>query len=139
MKHIFCLSQLKTSLLKDKKVLLRTDLNIKSELASGAFRFKAAIPSISFLLKKGAAKVIILSHFGRPKTKDKKFSLKPFVEIFEKRLKQKVLFIQSFDFNRVKKQLAKTENQLILLENLRFHPGEAKKDPHFAEELALLA
>jgi phosphoglycerate kinase len=121
-----------------KKCLLRIDLNIenpKSDL--DLYRLKSVIPTINMLLKHDI-KVILLSHRGRPKNKEKKLSLKPFTPIFEHNLRTKVMFIPNFDWTEIKNTIEKSENKVFLLENLRFLKGEEENDKSLAKKLASL-
>lgn len=137
------LSQLKPNQLRNKTCLLRVDLNIEFE-EKDAFRLQAILPTIEFLTKKGA-KVVILSHRGRPlKTKNyNNFSLKPFAKIISRLLGKPVYFI---DFNIGKSDSPRLKDKIknsppgaiFLLENLRFLPEEEKNDKKFAKKLASL-
>ncbi len=141
------LSSLKTKNLSGKICLLRTDFNIENEELSGKDihpRIAAVLPTIKFLTKKGA-KVVILSHRGRPdktinyKLQTKRFSLKPFGEILSKLLKKPVVFVEYSNLNNITKlNFVRSQNDIFLLENLRFNPGEDKNDKKFAKQLASL-
>jgi len=146
------LSQLKPNQLRNKICLLRVDLNIQNAdlygLARGFIRvplkITAILPTIKFLTG-NEAKVVILSHRGRPqKTKNLKlktgnYSLKPFAKIFSQLLKKPVRFI---DFGISQKLKSEIENSpvgsVFLLENLRFFAEEENNDKRFAEKLASL-
>lgn len=130
------LSDIKVGL-TDKVVIVRTDLNIQSGEEKNAFRLVSALPTIKFLLKKGA-KVVITSHRGRPNKKDSKLSLKIFKPVLEKRLGQKIVFIGDFNFTKARSLIASSSNKLFLLENVRFVPAEEKNSPVFAKGLASL-
>jgi phosphoglycerate kinase len=120
-----------------KTCLLRVDLNIAEKEAKNSPRVKGILPTIEFLIKNGA-KVVILSHRGRPKGFDKKQSLKPFAKILSSLLKKQVYFI---DFNKSWAQILASINRsngIFLLENLRFFSGEEKNDAKFAKQLASL-
>ena len=118
-----------------KKVLLRVDFNVPQD-KTGAItddsRIRAALPTIQYLLDKGAT-VILMSHLGRPKGKDSKYTLKPCAERLEQLLKRKVTFVPDC-LGPV------PEGSLILLENVRFYPAEEdpKSDPEFAKKLSQL-
>ncbi len=123
--------------LKGKTVLCRIDLNIE---LTGArpdeflnLKIKKTLPTVRLLLDRGA-RVILLSHFGRPKRKDAKHSLRRFVKYLENHLRERVDFLQTPNAAIVKK----SKKRLFLLENLRFFDGEEKNDQKFAEELAKL-
>lgn len=134
------LKQLKN--LKNKRILARVDFNVPVKINPSAHaqgkviddsRIKASLPTIEYLLKKGA-KVILVSHLGRPKGVDKGLSLKVIAKRLEEILNQEVIFTELTKFAK----LAKLP-KLTLLENIRFFSGEEKNDPKFAEELASLA
>ncbi len=101
-------------------------------------RIEAVLPTIKFLIGRGA-KVVILSHRGRPQSRkrQKRFSLNIFAKILSKLLKKPVYFINSFDFNRIKTEIKNSRPKTVfLLENLRFLPGEQKNDKVLARDLA---
>lgn len=125
--------------LKDKKVFLRLDLNVPMQdgKISDATRIEAALPTIKYCIEKGA-KLILASHFGRPKSADdKEFSLEPVAEKLNELLGAEVILVEE-PTSDAPKMLLKTllSNQVILLENLRFHEGETKNDIDFAKKLA---
>jgi phosphoglycerate kinase len=121
-----------------KTCLLRVDLNLSEEEAKNSHRISGVLPTIKFLTGNGA-KIIILSHRGRPEKFDKKLSLKPFVDILSKKLTQKVNFINHFGFLRARDKVGDSRpGSIFLLENLRFLPGEYKNDPKLAKRLANL-
>ena len=128
--------------LNQKKVLLRLDLNVP--LSEGKItdttRIDKILPTINFLLKHGA-KIIILSHVGRPKGKiEKALSLKPICENLKIKLNQDIELI-SKNLKEVKSNdLFNGHNQkIVILENLRFYEEEEKNDNVFAKHLASLA
>jgi len=101
------------------------------------FRIKATIPSIEYLIKKGA-KVILMSHLGRP-TKNQKFSLIKVSKRLEKLSGRKIKFLNDCIGKKVEKEIKKTKSgKIIILENLRFYKEEEKNDPKFAKELSKL-
>ena len=128
--------------LEGKKILLRTDFNVPIDRVGRILdktRINAAIPTIDYLVKKGA-KVIICSHLGRPKGFDIKLSLWPISLILMKYFPGKVQFSQKTIGERVKQQIDSLSNgSILLLENTRFHQGETENDKKFAKELASLA
>jgi len=118
--------------------LLRVDLNIEPSQEESAYRLKAILPAIKLLLK-NKNKIVILSHRGRPKWKDSKYSLSPLAKILEKRLGQKIKFLPfGNNFRGLRRDIDLSKNKIFLLENLRFWPGEAKNSPVFAKKLAIL-
>lgn len=132
---------------QNKKVLVRCDFNvpIKNGEILDDFRIQKALPTINYL-KQNGAKIILLSHLGRPeesqklKIRSQKYSLKPVAHKLEKLLREKVKFLNECLGKKVKRKIAKMKKgQIILLENLRFEKGEVANDERFAKELAELA
>lgn len=121
--------------LKNKRVLLRVDFNVpvKEGKVKDDSRIVASIPTIKHLLKNGA-KVILVSHLGRPDGVDKKLSLKPVAEKLSELIKKEVYFSNLTEFEKLTKI-----PKLTLLENIRFFYGEEKNDKQFAKQLASLA
>ncbi|MBN2245515.1 MAG: phosphoglycerate kinase [Candidatus Aminicenantes bacterium] len=126
--------------LKGKRVFLRVDFNVPLDEGGKIrddTRIKAALPTLNYLLEHKAT-VIIASHFGRPKGKpDPKFSLQPVASALREFISHEVLLAPGVTGDTVDKM--KTElrpNQVLLLENLRFDPGETANDPEFARSLA---
>ena len=127
-------------LVYNKKVLLRIDLNlpIYNGEVTDFTRMEKILPTINYLLK-NHAKIIILSHFGRPDgKKDNDFSLKIINQKIADFLDEKVLFIEENikTIKRDKIDKALLSNKIILLENLRFYPEEINNDPIFSKKLA---
>lgn len=129
------LSKLNLKKYRGKTCLLRIDLNIEPGSELDSFRVAAVIPTVRLLLKSGV-KVVLLSHRGRPRGAERKLSLKEFVPILQKRLKEEVRFIPHFRFASIKKELGNWEEGVFLLENLRFLAGEEKNDKGLAKKLA---
>lgn len=129
--------------LANKKVLIRVDFNVpldKSGKISDDTRIASAIPTIEYALKKGA-KVILMSHFGRPKGKSSQFSLAPCAVRLQQLLKRPVTMAPDCIGPQVEALVANMKSgDVILLENLRFYPAEEKpeSDPTFAKNLAKL-
>ena len=127
---------------KNKTVLLRVDFNVdldKKGKILDDFRMKASLPTIGYLLENNN-KVVILAHMGRPSGwSDKKFSLKPLAKHLRKLIKRKIIFLPDCIGKEVSRVILETEKPaLILLENLRFYPGEENGDVSFARNLAEL-
>ena len=132
---------------KGKKVLVRVDFNVplskeeKGKIADDA-RIKAAIPTIDYLSENGA-KVILMSHLGRPKGEaNPEFALKPVADYLENVYGDQFKFIPSPEVvdEKVKEEVNKLEDgQIALLENTRFRKEETKNGEDFAKELASLA
>jgi len=127
--------------IKNKRVLVVCDFNIslKDGRIANDTRITEALPTINFLLK-NHCRVILVSHLGRPKGRDLRFSLKPVADRLERLAGVKVELINDFlqEHNRQKIKFM-PENSLILLENIRFYPEEKANDPHFAQSLSQLA
>ncbi len=123
-----------------KRILMRVDFNVPLD-AAGAItddtRIRAALPSIQYLLQHGAS-VVLMSHLGRPKGgPDPKYSLKPVAIRLGELLGQPVMLAPDCIGYRVESLVSQLQpGQVILLENVRFHPEEEKNDPAFAAELA---
>lgn len=124
---------------ENKVVFLRLDLNVPMEKGkiTDYTRIDATLPTINYLIEKGA-KIVMASHLGRPKTsKDKEFSLEPVAKAMTERLNKDVLLVEDPNAKAVK-QLLHTLNkgQIILLENVRFEAGETQDSEEFATRLA---
>jgi phosphoglycerate kinase len=125
---------------KGKRVLVRVDLNVPVEngLVTDATRIARIAPSLTELADKGA-KVILLSHFGRPKGRDPKNSLKPVAAEVARIIKRPVKFVDDCVGETAAKAVAAMKpGDIVCLENTRFHAGEEKNDPAFVAELAKL-
>jgi phosphoglycerate kinase len=125
---------------KGKRVLMRVDLNVPYEngVVSDATRIERAAPSITELADKGA-KVILLSHFGRPKGVDPKQSLKPVAAEVAHTIKRPIKFVSDCTGDEAEKAVAEMKSgDIVCLENTRFHAGEEKNDPEFIKALAKL-
>lgn len=125
-----------------KKVFVRVDFNVpmdKSGHVTDDTRVRASLATINHIREKGA-KVIVASHLGRPKGKRvDEFSLKPVAPVLAKLLKKDVPFVDDCIGEKAMQAVAAMKSgDVILLENLRFHPGEDKNDDAFAQELAKL-
>ena len=128
--------------LNQKKVLLRLDLNVPLEngTITDTTRIDKILPTINYLLKNDA-KIIILSHVGRPKGKVvKKLSLKPICKDLENKLKTSVKLITK-NIKEIKSAdlFADKDEKIVILENLRFYEEEEKNDNEFAKHLAKIA
>lgn len=123
-----------------KRVLVRADLNVPLEdgKITDDTRIRESLPTIKFLLEKGA-QVIVCSHLGRPKGVDPELSLAPVAGRMSNLLGSEVLFAEDCVGPAAEEAVASMGHHVLLLENLRFHPGEEKNDPEFAEKLASLA
>jgi phosphoglycerate kinase len=129
--------------LAGKRVFLRVDFNVPFD-AEGRVaddsRIRASLPTIQYVLEKGG-KAILASHLGRPEGQvQPKYSLLPVAERLSELLAQEVFFPEDCIGNAARKLVGEMrEGQTLLLENLRFHPGEEANDPIFSERLAAFA
>ncbi len=125
--------------LKGKLVLVRADLNVPIETGeiTDDFRIISSLPTIEYLSEHGA-RVVVISHLGRPKGKVKKqFSLEPIAVRLQSYLRKDIIFSDDCigdGLAKIKAQLS--PGQIMLCENLRFHSGETKNTDSFAEALA---
>ncbi len=130
--------------LKGKKVIARVDFNVPQDKSTGEItddkRIRAALPTIQYILDQGA-KLILVSHLGRPKKgPEAKFSLKPVAERLAALLGREVIMAADVIGDDAKSKAASLqEGQVLLLENVRFHKEETKNSPNFAAELASMA
>jgi phosphoglycerate kinase len=123
---------------KGKRVLLRIDLNVPMEngRVTDLTRIERVLPTIRELSAKGA-RIGILSHFGRPKGRDPKESLKPVAAALGDQLGRPVAFADDCTGDGAAKAVkALKDGDVLVLENTRFHAGEEKNDPAFVKELA---
>ena len=125
---------------KGKRVLVRVDLNVPVEngIVSDATRIERVAPALTELADKGG-KVILLSHFGRPKGRDAKNSLKPVAAEVARIIKRPVKFVDDCIGETAERAVAAMKpGDIVCLENTRFYPGEEKNDPEFVAALAKL-
>ncbi|HOA42083.1 MAG TPA: phosphoglycerate kinase [Bacillota bacterium] len=130
---------------RGKRVILRCDFNVpldeKGQITDDS-RIRASLPTIKYLIEKGA-KIIVMSHLGRPKGEpDMKYSMEPVAERLSSLLGQEVLFRSEprVVTDEIHESAAWLKpGQVLLLENVRFRKEETKNDPSFSKELAKLA
>jgi 3-phosphoglycerate kinase len=128
---------------KGKKVIVRVDFNVpldENRNVTDDKRIVGALPTIRYLIDKGA-KTILVSHLGRPKSgPEEKFSMKPAASRLSELLGKPVIMAEDVIGPDAKaKAAALKEGEVLMLENVRFHKEEEKNDPAFAKELASLA
>ncbi|RAP26300.1 phosphoglycerate kinase [Candidatus Marinamargulisbacteria bacterium SCGC AG-343-D04] len=127
--------------LKNKKVLVRVDFNVpmKAGGITDDSRIKAALPTIHYLLE-CQAKVVLISHLGRPSGKPvDSLSLKPVATYLEQLLGQSVLYCDDCVGDRIKRDIEESLDRIIVLENVRFHSEEMDNDSVFSQSLSELA
>lgn len=140
--------------LRGKRVLIRVDFNVpqkksdtpeepekndaSASLISDDTRIREALPTIRYAMEKGA-RVVLMSHLGRPGGPDPKFSLAPIAECLSGLLGTDVLLTDDCVGDGIEMIVGHLKTaQVTLLENLRFHPQEEQNDPEFARQLASL-
>lgn len=126
-----------------KKVIVRVDFNVPLDAnlnITDDKRIIGAVPTIRYLVNKGA-KTILVSHLGRPKNgPEEKFSMKPTAARLSELLGKSVIMASDVIGPDAKAKAAALKNgEILMLENVRFHREEEKNDPAFAKELASLA
>src|SRR3954462_8693431 len=125
-----------------KRVIMRVDFNVplKDGKVESDKRLKESLPTIKYLKEKGA-KVILMSHLGRPDGKrSPEFSLRPVADALAALLGSPVSFADDCVGEAAEKAVAALQDgDVLLLENLRFHAQEEANDPAFAKQLAALA
>lgn len=123
-----------------KRVLVREDLNVpisKGNITDAA-RIRAAVPTLQHLSQRGAM-VVVMSHLGRPRGVDPELSLRPVASVLAKDLEQKVDFAEDCVGDAAQSAVGRLQaGQVLLLENVRFHPEDEANDPDFAHRLASL-
>ena len=123
----------------NKKALVRVDFNVplKDGVVTDDTRIQAALPTINYLLEKGAS-VVVMSHFGRPKgKKNPEFSMAPIAKRFSELLGKPVVLAKDVIGSEVAAQVAAlNKGDVLLLENVRFYAEEEANDPEFAKSLA---
>lgn len=128
--------------IKGKRVFIRADFNVPLDdnlMITDDRRIRSTLPTINYAIDEGA-KVILSSHLGRPKGKaDPRVSLAPVAKRLQRLLNKEVIFAQDCIGSRAESLVSKMKNgDIVLLENLRYHPGEESNDEEFARSLAKL-
>ena len=129
--------------IKGKRVFVRADFNVPLDenfVITDDRRIRSTLPTINYAIDEGA-KIILSSHFGRPKGKvDPQYSLAPVAKRLQRLLNKEVVFAPDCVGKQVENLVSKMKKgDVLLLENLRYHPGEEKNDSEFAKALAKLA
>lgn len=129
--------------IKGKRVFIRADFNVPLDdnmIITDDSRIRSTLPTINYAIDEGA-KVILASHLGRPKGKvEPRFSLAPVAKRLQRLLNKEVIFAPDCVGSQVEHLVEKMkEGDVLLLENLRFHPEEEKNDESFSKALAKLA
>ena len=124
----------------DKYVLLRTDFNVPMDDQNNITddtRLRSVLPTINYLLDSGS-KIVIISHLGRPKGKaNPKLTLAPVAKRLSRLVEKECAFAPEVIGNKVKNMISEMESSsLLMLENVRFHPGEEDDDDEFAREIS---
>lgn len=127
---------------RGKKVLVRVDFNVP--LHEGAVtddtRVRAALPTLRYLVDHDA-RVIVMSHLGRPKGQpDPQYSLRPVRRVLQRLMGRNVVFVDDIVGKEATEAVSRmVDGEILMLENVRFHPGESSNDPEFSRALADLA
>ena len=133
---------IKNNSFKGKKVIVRVDFNVpldESSKVSDNSRIKASLPTVKKLISDGA-RVILMSHLGRPSGIEEKFSMKNIISEVEKVFNLKIKFADDILSPLTEKKVKDLKpNEILLLENLRFYKGEKQGDHFFAKRLASFA
>nr|MBP9550018.1 phosphoglycerate kinase [Chitinophagales bacterium] len=129
---------------KNKKAIVRVDFNVplnkETFEVTDDTRLRGALPTIKKILNDGGS-VILMSHLGRPKTgPEEKYSLKHILPTLKKLLGKEIVFVEeSIGDKAIQAANNLQPGEVLLIENLRFHPEEEKGDSGFAEQLSKLA
>ena len=137
-----CISDLKDGELKGKRVLVRVDFNVpmdKQQNITDDMRIRAALPTIRYLIDRGA-KIILVSHLGRPDGATEGLRMNPIAKRLEELLGRKVIKLNDCIGEEVETAISKmVSGEVVMLENVRFHPEEEENDAAFSKRLAALA
>lgn len=127
---------------RGKRVLVRVDFNVPLQegAVTGDTRVRAALPTLRYLVDRGA-RVIVMSHLGRPKGQaDTRYSLRPVRRVLQRLMGRNVVFVDDTAGKEAAEAVSRmVDGEILMLENVRFHPGESSNDPEFSRALAGLA
>ena len=131
--------RLKDLKIKGRRVLLRCDFNVplnsEGQITDDT-RLQQALPTLQYILQQGAS-LTLMSHLGRPKGPDAQYSMRCVAGHLQELLQREVLFAEScIGEAALQKSQQLSPGQILLLENLRFHPGETSANTDFAQQLA---
>lgn len=139
---MFSKQTVKDADVRGKRVLVRVDFNVPLHEGSVSddTRVRAALPTLRYLVDHGA-RVIIVSHLGRPNgERDARYSLRPVRRVLQRLLGRNVAFVDDIAGTEAHEAIERmVDGEILMLENVRFHPGEKANDPAFARELGALA
>lgn len=139
---MFAKQTIKDADVRGKRVLVRVDFNVPlaDGLVTDDTRVRAALPTLRYLVDHGA-RVIVMSHLGRPKgTPDPRYSLRPVRRVLQRLLGRNVVFVDDVVGAEAHEAVDRmVDGEIIMLENVRFVPGEEANDPAFGKALASLA
>ncbi|RDU67018.1 phosphoglycerate kinase [Helicobacter didelphidarum] len=123
--------------IRNKRILIRVDFNVPMDRdfnISDDTRMREALPTINYCIDSEAKSVVLVSHLGRPKSRSTDFSLKHVIKRLERLLNKSIYFADSIE--SAKAQQDSNQNQIILLENIRFYEGETNNDELLSKKLA---
>lgn len=112
---------------KDKQVLMRVDYNVplkENNIIQDSYRIDISIDSIKYLLNNGVRKLILVTHFGRPKQREEKYSVEFMTDYLERLLKEKIYFLRDGFSLDTLRELNDSNYRIYLIENVRFHKEE---------------
>lgn len=137
-----CISDLRDNELRGRKVLVRVDFNVpmdKQGNITDDMRIRASLPTVRHLVDRGA-KVLLISHLGRPKGVTEGLRMDPIAKRLEELLGSRVIKLNDCVGKEVEAAISKmADGEVAMLENVRFHPEEEANDPAFSKRLAALA
>jgi len=137
-----CISDLRDDELTGKRVLVRVDFNVpmdKQQNITDDMRIRSALPTIRYLIDRGA-RTLLVSHLGRPAGVTESLRMNPIAKRLSELLGRKVLKLDDCIGDAIAASISSLRNgDVVMLENVRFHPGEEKNDAGFAKALAALA